>query len=202
MTRILVIVSVLTLVLAAGAFLRIRSALAGGVQMAEESEVSDSFWDLKTRDLHGVDTKLSPWAEQVALVVNVASECGLTPQYEGLETLQEELGSRGFTVLGFPSNDFGGQEPGTPDEIREFCSTTYGVSFPLFEKRHVKGEEMDSIYRFLTRNLDEPSWNFTKYLVDHEGRVVGRFGPKTEPGDAGLREEIEKLLAARKASGA
>lgn len=166
----------------------------GAVQTAVASEAEPSFYGFGTETLEGEPVELSKYAGKVALVVNVASKCGLTPQYEGLEMLYQELAPRGFVILGFPSNDFMGQEPGTPTEIREFCTLNYGVTFPLFAKRHVKGEQKDEIYRFLTADLKEPDWNFTKYLVDPEGRVLQRFGPRTKPDDGQLRAAIEKLL--------
>lgn len=154
-----------------------------------------SFYDLTTRTLEGEEAALSEHAGKVALAVNVASRCGMTPQYAGLEALHEELASRGFTVLGFPSNDFGRQEPGSPEEIREFCSTTYGVTFPMYEKRHVKGDGKDAVYALLTRELDEPDWNFTKFLVGRDGRVLARFSPNTRPDDPELRKAIEEALS-------
>lgn len=177
-----------------------RATMGGGVQSANANpsasgEGVDSLYQLSTRTLTGEPIDLREFAGKVALVVNVASKCGLTPQYEGLEKLQDELKDRGFTVLGFPSNDFLGQEPGTPEQILEFCSSTYGVSFPMFEKGVVKGNEKSPVYEFLTRGLEEPSWNFTKYLVDREGRVLYRFAPRTTPDDPQLREKIEAALA-------
>ena len=157
-------------------------------------ETTTSFFDLKTRTLEGEPADLGAFSGQVVLAVNVASKCGFTPQYEGLEALQRELAPRGFTVLGFPSNDFKDQEPGTPEEIREFCTATYGVTFPLFEKMKVTGDDKSTIYRFLTTGHPEPDWNFTKYLIDRNGRVVQRFGPRTTPDDAELRGRILALL--------
>lgn len=161
---------------------------------AEPVVESESFYSLQTHSLEGDPVELEEFRGQVALVVNVASKCGLTPQYTKLEKLYEELEPRGFAILAFPSNDFGAQEPGTPAEIRTFCTERYDVGFPLFEKRHVKGEEKDEVYEYLTRELEEPTWNFTKYLVDREGRVLARFDPRTEPDDAELRAAIEKAL--------
>ena len=192
-TALMIIVPVLLVGLAAG-FWYLRSL--GGVQEAQSQEPGASFYGQSTRTLAGEPVELSEYRGKVALVVNVASKCGLTPQYEGLERLYDELAPRGFVILGFPSNDFMGQEPGTPAEIREFCSVNYGVSFPLFEKVKVKGEQKCDLYRLLTAELDEPDWNFTKYLVDHRGAVVARFGPRTKPGDAALRARIEELLRA------
>ncbi len=153
-----------------------------------------SFYDLPARGLVDAQASLAAHRGQVALVVNVASKCGLTPQYEGLEKLYREMAPRGFVILGFPSNDFLGQEPGTPEEIRAFCDAKYGVTFPLFEKVRVKGDDKSPVYRFLTRNLEEPSWNFTKYLVDRQGRVIRRFDPRTPPDDPKLREAIVAAL--------
>lgn len=133
---------------------------------------------------------------RVLLLVNTASKCGFTPQYEGLEALHARLEPRGFAVLGFPSNDFMGQEPGTEEEIRDFCTLTYGVKFPMFEKVVVKGDAATPLYRELAAATGvEPGWNFHKYLVDREGRVVASFGSRTKPDDPALLAAIEKLLA-------
>lgn len=137
------------------------------------------------------------YAGKVLLIVNTASKCGFTPQYEGLEALHEELAGRGFAVVGFPSNDFMGQEPGSEDEIREFCTTTYGVKFPMYEKVSVRGKEATSLYMKLAEATGEaPQWNFHKYLVDRDGKVVASYGSRTRPDDIALRERIEALLAA------
>jgi len=159
-----------------------------------EASSGASFYSLQTKTLAGEPADLSEYKGQVALVVNTASKCGLTPQYEGLEALYRELSPRGFVILGFPSNDFMGQEPGSAEEIAEFCTINYGVTFPLFAKTSVKGEEKSEIYQVLTRGLEEPSWNFTKYLVDQDGQVVARFGPRTKPDDKEMRQAIEGLL--------
>lgn len=139
-------------------------------------------------------------AGRAALVVNVASRCGLTPQYAGLVRLQRTYGDRGFTVVGVPCNQFLGQEPGTPEEIAEFCSTTYGVDFPLLEKTDVNGDGRHPLYRELTAFPDasgaagDVQWNFEKFLLDAEGCVVARFRPKVEPEDPAVIEAIERLL--------
>lgn len=174
-------------------------ATNGGERTAESAAVRGSedgtgLYELSTQTLEGAPAALATYQGKVALVVNVASACGLTPQYTALEALHEELAPRGFTVLGFPSNDFGAQEPGTPTEIRAFCSENYGVSFPLFEKVVVKGEEKDEVYRFLTAHHAEPTWNFTKYLVGRDGTVLARFEPRTAPDDPELRRQIEAAL--------
>jgi glutathione peroxidase len=136
-----------------------------------------------------------------ALLVNVASKCGLTPQYTGLEQLQEEYAERGFTVVGLPCNQFGGQEPGSADEIAEFCSATYGVTFPMSEKVEVNGDQRHEVYRALVETPDEKGaagdvqWNFEKFLVDADGSVVARFGPVVDPHDPALTGRIESLLS-------
>ena len=135
-----------------------------------------------------------------ALVVNVASRCGLTPQYTALEALHEEFGPRGFTVIGVPCNQFMGQEPGTAEEIAEFCSATYGVTFPMTEKVEVNGSGAHPLYQRLTAATDaegsagDVQWNFEKFLVDGEGRVVARFRPKTQPDAPEVRAAVEALL--------
>jgi glutathione peroxidase len=137
---------------------------------------------------------------KVTLAVNVASKCGLTPQYTGLEALQKRYEDKGFTVVGFPSNQFMGQEPGSPTEIAEFCSTTYGVSFPLSEKIDVNGEHRHPVYEALTKHADSSGhdgdirWNFEKFLVDRDGNVVGRFGPQVEPESDEVVGAIEAAL--------
>ncbi|WP_457205952.1 glutathione peroxidase [Nocardioides sp. P5_C9_2] len=136
-----------------------------------------------------------------ALLVNVASRCGLTPQYTGLEELQEKYGHRGFTVVGLPCNQFGGQEPGSEAEIAEFCSATYGVTFPMSEKVEVNGEDRHAVYRQLVETPDEKGeagdvrWNFEKFLIDADGTVVARFGPVVEPQDPQLVDRVESLIS-------
>jgi glutathione peroxidase len=161
-----------------------------------------SLFDIPVHTLQGDDASLADYAGKTLLVVNVASKCGLTPQYEGLERLQQTYGDRGFTVLGFPSNQFMGQEPGTPEEIQQFCSTTYGVSFPLFEKIDVNGDNRHPIYEELTATPDaegtagDITWNFEKFLVAEDGEVIGRFRPQVEPEDPALIDAIEAALTA------
>lgn len=135
-----------------------------------------------------------------ALLVNVASKCGLTPQYTALEQLHKEFADAGFTVVGLPCNQFGGQEPGTSEEIAEFCSATYGVTFPMTEKIEVNGEDRHPVYQQLVSAPDESgrdgdiSWNFEKFLVDASGQVVARFSPQVEPEDPRLREAVDRLV--------
>ena len=149
--------------------------------------------------LGGEKQALAEYRGQVLLMVNVASKCGLTPQYEGLEALHERYRERGFAVLGFPANDFAGQEPGTDAQIAEFCRATYGVEFPMFSKITVKGDGQHPLYQKLT-GLPEPiggevEWNFQKYLVNRRGEVVARFVPRTAPDDPALVAQLEALLA-------
>jgi glutathione peroxidase len=148
--------------------------------------------------IDGTPEPLAGYRGRVLLLVNVASRCGLTPQYEGLEALYDRYRERGFAVLGFPANDFAGQEPGSNEEIAEFCRSTYGVRFPMFAKLSVTGEAQHPLYRMLT-GLPAPlggpvEWNFQKYLVDREGRVVARFAPRVPPEDPALVAQIERLL--------
>jgi glutathione peroxidase len=158
------------------------------------------IFDIPIETLAGEEASLAPYKGKALLLVNVASRCGLTPQYTGLEKLQEDLAGRGFSVLGFPCNQFMGQEPGTAEEIAEFCSTTYGVTFPLFEKIEVNGPDRHPIYEELTKaedaegNAGDITWNFEKFLVSPGGEVVGRFRPQVEPEDPALVSAIEGIL--------
>jgi glutathione peroxidase len=148
--------------------------------------------------LNSIDGKPAPLAAyqgKVVLIVNVASRCGFTPQYAGLEALYEKYKDRGFTILGFPANNFGGQEPGTNEEIKTFCSSKYNVTFPMYAKISVKGDDKAPLYQFLTAATGgEIQWNFTKFLVDKTGKVVARFEPKVTPESPEVAEAIEKAL--------
>jgi len=155
-----------------------------------------SFFELATESIDHKPTQLSAWQGKVALVVNTASACGSTPQYAGLETLWKEYESKGLVVLGFPSNDFGGQEPGTEAEIKTFCSTNYHVTFPMFAKVKTKGPDKSPVYRFLTETLGEPKWNFHKYLVGKDGKVIRAFDTRVQPDDSQLRAAIDEALKA------
>ena len=145
--------------------------------------------------IDGTAESLEKYRGEVVLMVNVASKCGLTPQYAKLEELYESRKARGFVVLGFPANDFMGQEPGTNEEIAAFCTSKFGVSFPMFEKISVKGEGRHPLYEELARQGGEPSWNFTKYLVDRRGHVVARFDPRTAPDDEELLSRLDDLIS-------
>jgi glutathione peroxidase len=161
-----------------------------------------SLYDTPVERLSGEPTTLAEHQGKALLIVNVASKCGLTPQYTELEELHEKLSGRGFSVLGFPCNQFGGQEPGTSEEIAEFCSATYGVTFPMYSKIEVNGEGRHPLYQGLTAVPDaageagDIQWNFEKFLVAPNGDVVGRFRPRTTPDDPSLVAAIEAVLPA------
>jgi glutathione peroxidase len=156
-------------------------------------------YDISLRTLDGEATSLKDYRGKTLLIVNVASKCGLTPQYRGLQALHEKYSPRGLTVLGFPCNQFGAQEPGTSDEIQEFCSVNYGVTFPLFEKISVNGADRHPLYTELTQVADadgkagDIQWNFEKFLVSPKGDVQ-RFRPKTAPDDAAFVKAVESAL--------
>lgn len=156
--------------------------------------------DVVLKSLDGAPDALSVTRDRVALVVNVASKCGLTPQYSQLEALHERFADRGFTVLGVPCNQFGGQEPGSPEEIAEFCSSTYGVTFPMTEKIDVNGDTRHELYRELVDTTDseghsgEIRWNFEKFLIGADGSVLARFAPTTAPNDPAVIAAIESAL--------
>lgn len=163
------------------------------------SAVAADLLDVNYRPLAGKQqvNLLKRYQGQVLLVVNTASKCGYTPQYEGLEALQKQYASRGFAVLGFPSNDFKGQEPGDEKQIQDFCTLTYGVKFPMFEKVHVVGAEATPLYQRLTAATGvAPGWNFHKYLVGRDGKVIAQFASKVTPDDPQLTAAIDKALAA------
>src|SRR4051794_16992209 len=160
-----------------------------------------SIYDVPLKTIDGDSNVLEGQKGKVTLLVNVASFCGLTPQYEGLENLHERFGAQGFEVVGIPCNQFGAQEPGTADEIKTFCSTSYGVQFPLTEKVEVNGDGRHPLYQQLTETADSEGysgdirWNFEKFLVSRDGDVIARFSPLVEPGNDELVGTIEKTLA-------
>jgi glutathione peroxidase len=153
-----------------------------------------SLHQLSAKTIEGAEQSLGEYKGKVLLVVNTASECGSTPQYAGLEGLWRHYRDRGLVVLGFPSNDFGGQEPGGEAEIKTFCETKYHVSFPLFAKSKVSGAEQSPVYRFLSADYGPPKWNFHKYLVNRDGKVVKAFPNSVPPEDHALRAAIESEL--------
>jgi glutathione peroxidase len=160
-----------------------------------------SLFEIPLKDISGKDTSLKVYQGKVMLIVNVASECGLTPQYEALEALHQRLKGDGFTVLGFPCNQFGGQEPGSNAEIKNFCTKNYGVTFPLFDKLEVKGKRQHPLYAALTGKGSpfpgDVTWNFGKFLVGRNGKLLKRFDPETTPDSAEVIDAVEKALAAK-----
>ena len=157
-----------------------------------------SIYDFSAKDIRGKERKLDEYKDKVLLIVNVASKCGFTPQYKGLEALYEKLHARGFEILGFPSNQFGAQEPGNEAEIAQFCDLNYGVTFPMFAKIDVNGANAHQLFQYLTQakpgilGTEAIKWNFTKFLIDRDGEPVARYAPQTKPEE--LEEPIRKLL--------
>jgi glutathione peroxidase len=174
--------------------------IAAGVQ-AEEKKVTSPL-EFTVKDIDGNDVALSKYNGKVALIVNVASKCGLTPQYEALQGLYDKYRDKGFVVLGFPANNFMKQEPGTNEEIKFFCTSKYNVSFDMFSKISVKGDDQAPLYQFLTEEesngdfAGDISWNFEKFLIGRDGKVINRFSPKTTPDDPKVIEAIEAALEA------
>lgn len=157
---------------------------------------ADSLYSMKTTTLDGKPADLGQYGGKVTLVVNVASQCGFTPQYAGLQKLYDEYKDKGFAILGFPSNDFGSQEPGSPEEIATFCKKNYGVTFPMFSKLVTKaGQDQSPIYTYLGQTGSLPSWNFAKYLVGKDGKVIQFFNSKVTPEAKELRDAIDAALA-------
>jgi len=163
-------------------------------------EEAMSIYDFTVNDINGKEVHLREFSGKVVMIVNVASKCGFTYQYEGLQKLYEKYKESGFVILGFPANNFLRQEPGTNDEIQQFCKLNYGVSFPMFEKISVAGRDIHPLYAYLTSKKQNPefsgkiTWNFNKFLVDKEGEVVGRFPSKTEPLDPEIVTAVENAL--------
>jgi glutathione peroxidase len=158
----------------------------------------ESIYDFSVRDIKGNEASMADYKGKVLLIVNTASKCGFTPQFEGLQALHEELGDRGFEVLGFPCNQFMNQDPANEDAISQFCSLNYGVSFPMFAKVDVNGDGAHPLFQFLKREAkglmgsEKVKWNFTKFLVNRDGQVIRRYAPTAKPAD--IRADIEKLL--------
>jgi len=178
----------------AAAAVATAAVVASSLSVMAMATAPASFYDIETKALDGKPGNLAQYKGKVAVVVNVASKCGYTPQYAGLEKLYRELTPKGVVVLGFPSNDFGGQEPGTAEEIATFCKTKYDVTFPLFKKADVNGANAQPLYATLKQasgNQSDISWNFEKFLVDREGKVT-RFSPRVTPAE--LTAEIERAL--------
>ncbi len=192
--RVAIPVAVLALLLASAPATGGAGAAHGGRPMPR------TLHDFTLKTIDGRDQPLSAYQGKTVLVVNTASRCGFTPQYEGLEALYEKYRDRGFVVLGFPANNFMGQEPGTNEEIATFCRTKYDVTFPMFAKISVKGRDIAPLYAWLTKESGFDGaigWNFTKFLVGPDGRVVARFDTRTDPQDPKLVAKLEETLAAK-----
>ena len=164
---------------------------------------ADNVYDFTMKSIDGKPVPLSSYKGKVVLIVNVASECGFTPQYKGLESLYLKYKDKGFVILGFPANNFGQQEPGTDAEIKTFCTTKYNATFDMFSKISVKGDDQDPLYKFLTSSKTDPKfsgdvkWNFQKYLVDRRGNIVARFLSATEPMSEDVTSAVEKALSTK-----
>jgi glutathione peroxidase len=185
------------------------AGVAAGSRAADAKAVNPDYPNVKVpdalnftvKDIDGKPVNLARYQGNVILIINVASKCGNTPQYAGLEKLYEKDKGKGFVILGFPANEFGHQEPGTNKEIKEFCTSTYAVKFPMFSKIVVKGEGQHPLYKFLTDKETDPDfagdidWNFAKFLVDRNGKVVARFKAGTKPDDPEFAAEVDKLIA-------
>ncbi|HZK80651.1 MAG TPA: glutathione peroxidase, partial [Humisphaera sp.] len=162
--------------------------------------------DLKVQDINGKETDLKQFKGKVVLIVNVASRCGNTPQYKGLEAMYKKYADKGLVIIGFPANDFGKQEPGSNEEIKQFCTSKYDVTFPMMAKISTKDPEKAPIYKFLTEKptagdfAGDVEWNFTKFLIDRNGNLIARFGNKVKPEEKQVNAEVEKALAAKAAS--
>ena len=160
-----------------------------------------SVYDYTPKSIDGQDAPLAAYKGKVLLLVNVASKCGFTPQYKGLEATYEEYKDKGLVIVGFPANNFMAQEPGTNEEIKTFCTRTYNVTFPMMSKISVKGDDKDDLYKYLTDKSAHPEtggdikWNFTKFLVDRNGNIAARFEPQTKPDSPEVTAAIEKALA-------
>lgn len=192
MTKRNLILVVLTFFLFAnGSFAKIEN---------KEKIKMNSIYDFTVKDIDGEDLKLEKFKGKVVLIVNVASKCGNTPQYEGLQKIYSKYKDQGFVILGFPANNFLGQEPGTNEEIKQFCTLNYNVTFPMFSKISVKGKDIAPLYKYLTEKETNPefagkiSWNFNKFLIDRNGKIVARFGSKVKPESEEIIGTIEKNL--------
>lgn len=190
------------LILSAALCLAALTTAMTSVASADESKKDDHecALDFKMTNIDGKKVDLEDYEGKVVLIVNTASKCGLTDQYTGLEELYKKYDKKGFVVLGFPCNQFNSQEPGTDADIKKFCSTRYSVSFPLFSKIEVNGDDATPLYKYLTSKDTKPAgkgnikWNFEKFLVDRDGNLVNRFSPRTKPSDAELVKAIEAQL--------
>lgn len=178
----------------------IKILVALNILSAQAYSSSQTIYDFKVKKNDGSETSLSEYKGKVLLIVNVASQCGFTPQYKGLQELYDKYKSQGFVILGFPSNQFGGQEPGSDAEIKKFCELNFGVNFPLFSKGDVKGKTKRPLFKFLTEDGNEALtgeilWNFEKFLINKNGQLVDRYRSITKPNNSKLDKRIQELLS-------
>src|SRR6478672_1292886 len=171
-----------------------KTALGILAMMTSSAFAASSVHEFSLPSIDGAPAPLSAYKGKVALIVNVASQCGYTPQYAGLEKLYEKFKDKGFVILGFPANNFGAQEPGTNEEIKTFCSRNYNVTFPMYSKISVKGDDKHPLYGYLTQTGGDVKWNFTKFLLDKDGKVIARFEPAVTPESVEVAGAIEKAL--------
>lgn len=182
------------------AVLTCLTLLTSGSLVAQGDPPMSSIYDFALTDIDGNDVPLAQYRGQVVMIVNVASKCGFTKQYKGLQELYDKYKDRGFVILGFPANNFMGQEPGSEEDIKAFCTTTFGVSFPMFSKISVKGDDQHPLYRYLTEKETNPefagkiTWNFNKFLIGRDGKIVDRFGSMDSPESGKVVEAIEAAL--------
>ena len=192
--------AVATLALVVASVFVVRGRTNSVEQASTKEKQVNSIHDFAMKDINGKEVKLEQYRGKVALLVNTASKCGYTPQYEGLQKVYDQYKDQGFVVLGFPANNFKGQEPGTNEEIKEFCTLRYNVTFPMFAKISVGGEDKHPLYKYLTAGGNNPElageikWNFNKFLVDKNGRIVARFDSKDKPEDEKVVQAIEQAL--------
>lgn len=200
MLKVIVLILILAAVGVAGAAYKYGFVLNPTPTAAPPQK---NMYEFTMKDIDGKDIKLDAYKGKVVMIVNVASKCGYTSQYEGMETIHKKYKDQGLVVLGFPANNFMGQEPGTEKEIKEFCSTKYGVTFPMFSKISVTGADQHPLYTYLTSKESNPefggdiSWNFNKFIVDRSGKIVARFGSKDKPESEAVTATVEKYLAAK-----
>ncbi|HEY4330689.1 MAG TPA: glutathione peroxidase [Phycisphaerae bacterium] len=189
----------LTIATSFGVDEKVSAPTGGGATPA----VKPAALDFTVKNIDGKDVDLSTYTGKVIMILNVASKCGNTPQYTGLEKTYAKYKDKGFVIMGFPANNFGSQEPGTNEEIKEFCSATYQVDFPMFAKVSVKGNDMAPLFKYLTAQDAKPvnkgdiAWNFEKFLIGKDGKLIGRFANKTQPEDPSIVSAIESALAAK-----
>jgi glutathione peroxidase len=174
------------------------ASIAAALTLGSSAWAADSIYDFKVKNIDGQEVNLADYKGKPLVIVNTASKCGYTPQYEALEALYTKYKAKGVVVLGFPSNDFGGQEPGSNAEIKHFCQAKYNVDFPMFDKGPVTGDKKQPLYAYLTENAPEKGavkWNFEKFVISPEGKVAARFRSATKPDDPALASAIDKTLA-------